>query len=104
MIIFKDFEDQESVGGRGTSSDNNVEGVRKTFMNELPSERLRMAIKYLTKFLNSNKNCYKLLNEVNNDPDLLKRVIAGDTAQVQKYDVKPEAQWSQRRHLNRQGG
>ena len=35
----------------------------------------------------------ELLNDVNDDPDLLKRIITGDESWVYNYDIETKAQW-----------
>ena len=42
------------------------------------------------------------MNDVDDDPDLLKRVIIGDETWVYGYDVETKAQSSQRRHSDYQ--
>ena len=61
----------------------------------------RVAAKFNPKLLNfDQKNNHmniaqELLNDVNDDPDLLKRVITGDETWVYGYDVETKAQSSQ---------
>ena len=61
----------------------------------------RVAAKFVPKLLNfDQKNrrmniAQELLNDVNDDPDLLKRVITGDESWVYGYDVETKAQSSQ---------
>ena len=40
----------------------------------------------------------EMLNDVNDDPDLLKRVITGDESWVYGYDVETKVQSSQWKH------
>lgn len=64
----------------------------------------RVAAKFVPKLLNfDQKDCrmniaQELLNDVNDDPDLLKRVITGDETWVYGYDVETKAQSSQWKH------
>lgn len=59
-----------------------------------------VAAKFVPKLLNfDQKQCrmdiaQELLNEVNDDPELLKRVITGDETWVYGYDVETKAQSS----------
>ena len=61
----------------------------------------RVTVKFVPKLLNfDQKNCrmsiaQKLLNDVNDDPDLLKRIITGDETWVYGYDVETKSQSSQ---------
>lgn len=61
----------------------------------------RVAAKFVPKLLNfDQKNrrmslAQEMLNEVNDDPDFLKRVITGDESWVYGYDVETKAQSSQ---------
>ena len=63
-----------------------------------------VVVKFVRKLLNfyqKNRNMsitQDLLNDVNDDPDLLKRIITGDETWVYGYDVKTKAQLSQWRH------
>ncbi|XP_046964592.1 uncharacterized protein LOC124533404 [Vanessa cardui] len=61
----------------------------------------RVAAKFVSKLLNFEQKqrrisiAQELLNDVNNDPDLLKRVITGDETWVHGYDVETKAQSSE---------
>ncbi|XP_029665557.1 uncharacterized protein LOC115236955 [Formica exsecta] len=61
----------------------------------------RVAAKFVLKLLNFDQEqcrmdiAQELLNEVNDDPELLKRVITGDETWVYGYDVETKAQSSQ---------
>ena len=61
----------------------------------------RVAAKFVPKLLNFDQKqrrvdiAQELLNEVNNDPELLKTVITGDETWVYGYDVETKAQSSQ---------
>jgi len=60
----------------------------------------RVAAKFVPKLLNFDQKQRRVdiaqeLNEVNNDPDLLKTVITGDETWVYGYDVETKAQSSQ---------
>ncbi|XP_046975163.1 protein GVQW3-like [Vanessa cardui] len=61
----------------------------------------RVAAKFVPKLLNFKQKqrrisiAQELLNDVNNDPDLLKRVITGDETWVYGYDVETKAQSSE---------
>ncbi|XP_018346773.1 PREDICTED: histone-lysine N-methyltransferase SETMAR-like [Trachymyrmex septentrionalis] len=61
----------------------------------------RVAAKFVPKLLNFDQKQHRvdiaqeLLNEVNNDPELLKTVITGDETWVYGYDVETKAQSSQ---------
>ena len=64
----------------------------------------RVAAKFVPKLLNFDQKtrrmtiAEKMLNDVNDDPDLLKKVITGDESWVYAYDVKTKAQSSQWKH------
>ena len=64
----------------------------------------RVAAKFVPKFLDFNQKTHRMtiaqemLNDVNDDPDLLERVITGDESWVYGYDVKNKAQLSQWKH------
>ena len=65
----------------------------------------RVAAKFIPKLLNFDKKktrhitiAQEMLNDVNDDPDLLKRVITGDKSWVYGYDVETKAQSSQWKH------
>ena len=61
----------------------------------------RVAAKFVPKLLNFDQNTRRMtiaqekLNDVNDDPDLLKRAITGDESWVYGYGVKTKAQSSQ---------
>ena len=61
----------------------------------------RVSVKFVPKLLNfDQKNrrmsiAQELLNDVNDDPDLLKRVITGDESWVYSYDIETKVQSSQ---------
>ncbi len=61
----------------------------------------RVAAKFVPKLLNFDQKerrmsiAQELLNDVNDDPDLLKRVITGDESWVYGYDIETKAQSSQ---------
>lgn len=61
----------------------------------------RVAAKFVPKLLNFDQKqsrmniAQELLNEVNDDPELLKRVITGDETWVYGYDIETKAQSSQ---------
>lgn len=61
----------------------------------------RVAAKMIPKLLNLEQKEYRkeiaqlMLNDVENDPDLLKRVITGDESWVYGYDIETKAQSSQ---------
>ena len=61
----------------------------------------RVAAKFVPKLLNFDQKtrrmtiAQEMLNNVNGDPDLLKRVITGDESWVYGYDVETKAQLSQ---------
>ncbi|XP_046959645.1 protein GVQW3-like [Vanessa cardui] len=61
----------------------------------------RVAAKFVPKLLNFEQKqrrisiVQELLNDVNNDPDLLKRVITGDETWVYGYDVETKTQSSE---------
>ena len=63
-------------------------------------ELKRVAAKFVPKLLNFDQKtrrmtiAQEILNDVNDDPDLLKRVITGDESWVYGYDVKTKAQSS----------
>ena len=65
----------------------------------------RVSAKIVPKLLNfDQKNrrmsiAQELLNDVNDDPDLLKRVITGDESWVYGYDIETKAQSSQWKSL-----
>ena len=64
----------------------------------------RVAAKFVPKLLNFDQKtrcmtiAQKMLNDVNDDPDLLKKVITGDESWVYGYDVETKAQSSQWKH------
>ena len=64
----------------------------------------RVAAKFVLNLLNFDQKtrrmtiAQKMLNDVNDDPDLLKKVITGDESWVYGYDVKTKAQSSQWKH------
>ena len=64
----------------------------------------RVAAKFVAKLLNFDKKtrrmtiAQEMLNDVNDDPDLLKKVITGDESWVYGYDVETKAQSSQWKH------
>ena len=64
----------------------------------------RVAAKFVPKLLNFDQKtrrmtiAQEMLNDVNGDPDLLKKVITGDESWVYGYDVKTKAQSSQWKH------
>ena len=64
----------------------------------------RVTAKFVSRLLNFDQKtrrmtiAQEMLNDVNNDPDLLKRVITGDELQVYDYDVETKAQSSQWKH------
>ncbi|XP_014480045.1 PREDICTED: uncharacterized protein LOC106747216 [Dinoponera quadriceps] len=61
----------------------------------------RVSAKFVPKLLNFDQKQHRMniaqdmLNDVNDDPDLLKRVITGDESWVYGYDVETKAQSSQ---------
>ena len=61
----------------------------------------RVAAKFVSKLLNFDQKtrrmtiAQEMLNDVNNDPDLLKKVITGDESWIYCYDVETKAQSSQ---------
>ena len=61
----------------------------------------RVAAKFVPKLLNFDQKirrvtiAQEMLNDVNDDPDLLKMVITGDESWVYGYDVETKAQSSQ---------
>lgn len=61
----------------------------------------RVSAKFVPKLLNFDQKQHRIniaqdmLNDVNDDPDLLKRVITGDESWVYGYDVETKAQSSQ---------
>ena len=63
-----------------------------------------MAAEFVPKLLNCDKKTRRMtivqemLNDVNNDPDLLLRVITGDKSWVYGYDIETKAQLSQWKH------
>ena len=63
-----------------------------------------VAAKFVPKLLNFDQKtrrmtiALEMLNDVNDDPDLLKRVITGDKSWVYGYDVEHKAQSSQWKH------
>ena len=64
----------------------------------------RVAAKFVPKLLNFDQKtrrmtiAQEMLNDVNDDPDLLKKVITGDESWVYGYDVETKAQSSQWKH------
>ena len=60
----------------------------------------RVAAKFVPKLLNFDQKirrmtiAQEMLNDVNDEPDLLKKVITGDESWVYGYDVKTKAQTS----------
>ena len=64
----------------------------------------RVAANFVPKLLNFDQKtrrmniAQEMLNDVNDDPDLLKRVISGDESWVYGYDVETKAQSSQWKH------
>ncbi|CAB3259756.1 unnamed protein product [Arctia plantaginis] len=79
-----------------------VGSCHKFFSDVLGMKRL--ASKFVLKLLNFEQKQLRMevaqesLNEVNNDAELLKRVITGDETWVYGYDVETKAQSSQWRH------
>ena len=63
-----------------------------------------MAAKFVPKLLNFDQKtrrmiiAQEMLNDVNDDPDLLKKVITGGESWVYGYDVETKAQSSQWKH------
>ena len=61
----------------------------------------RLAAKFVPKLLNFDQKTHRMtiaqemLNDVNDDPDLLKRVITGEESWVFGYDVETKPQSSQ---------
>ena len=64
----------------------------------------RVAEKFAPNLLNFDQKtrrmtiAQEILNDVNDDPDLLKKVISGDESWVYGYDVETKAQSSQWKH------
>ena len=64
----------------------------------------RVATKFVPNLLNFDQKtrcmtiAQEMLNDVNDDPDLLKKVITGDKSWVYGYDVETKAQSSQWKH------
>ena len=64
----------------------------------------RVAAKFVPKLLNSYQKtrrmtiAQEMLNDVNYDPNLFKKVITGDESLVYGYDVETKAQSSQWKH------
>lgn len=67
----------------------------------------RVSAKFVPKLLNFDQKSRRMsisqemLNDVNDDPDLLKRVITGDETWVYGYDVETKAQSSQWKQLRK---
>ena len=64
----------------------------------------RVAAKFVPNLLNFDQKTrlmtivQEMLNDVNDDPDLLKKVVTGDKSWVYGYDVETKAQSSQWKH------
>ncbi|XP_037909777.1 protein GVQW3-like [Hermetia illucens] len=77
-------------------------GSRHIIFSDISGMR-RVAAKFVSKLLNfDQKNRHmgfaqELLNDVNDGPDMLKRVISGDKSWVYGYDVETKAQSCQRK-------
>ena len=93
----EEVNDEARPGWPSTSITNeNTETVKKIVM-----ENPRITIREVPKLLNFDQKtrrmtiAQEMLNDVNDDPDLLKRVITGDESWVYGYDVESKAQFSQ---------
>ena len=79
-----------------------IGSCHESFSNVLGMKRV--AAKFVPKLLNFEKKQRRMevaqesLNEVNNDAELLKRIITGDETWVYGYDVETKSQSSQWRH------
>ena len=79
-----------------------IGSCHKNFSNVLGMERV--AAKFVSKLLNFKQKQRRMevaqesLNEVNDDAELLKRIITGDETWVYGYDVETKSQSSQWRH------
>ena len=123
----EDVEDNERPGSSSTT-DENVEKVKEMVMNdrritisevaddvgisiglchEIFSNVLgmkRVAAKFVPKLLNFEQKQRRMevaqesLNKVNDDAELLKRIITGDETWVYGYDVETKSQSSHWRH------
>ena len=68
----------------------------------------RAAAKFVRKLMNFDQKtrrmtiAQEMLNDVKDDPDLLKKVITGDESWVYGYDVETKAQSSQWKHTESQ--
>ncbi|XP_014216691.1 putative uncharacterized protein FLJ37770 [Copidosoma floridanum] len=86
---------------RTSTTDENIEAVKIMILN---NGMKRAAAKIVLKLLNFEQKQHridiaqKLLNNVNDDPDFLKKVITGDKSWVYGYDIETKAPSSQWKH------
>ncbi|XP_022187162.1 uncharacterized protein LOC111045989 [Nilaparvata lugens] len=114
----EDANDEPSSGRPSTTTDGNVKIVDKIDLRiiESLSEKLQkmlaywlarainffdilgMKVNFVPKLLNFNQKnhrmtiAHELLDDVNDDPDLFKRIITDDKTWVYGYEVKTRAQ------------